>query len=67
MVCGRLQIDKIHKNSACDYYNSGVYRKGKRKVQGVPQLHAAALPSHQEEEEPYKTKEVQIEQTYEKH
>ena len=40
-------------------------KKGKRKVQGVPQSHAAALPRHQEEEEMDKTKQAQIEQTYE--
>ena len=41
-------------------------KKGKRKVQGVPQSQTAALPSHQEEEETDKTKQAQIEQTYEK-
>ena len=40
---------------------------GKRKVQGMPQSKAAALPRHQEEEETDKTKQAQIEQTYEKH
>ena len=30
-------------------------QKGKRKVQGVPQLQTAALPRHQEEEETDKT------------
>ena len=34
---------------------------------GVPQSQAAALPRHQEEEETDKTKQVQINQTYEKH
>ena len=33
----------------------------------MPQSQAAALPGHQEEEEADKTKQVQIEQTYEKH
>ena len=42
-------------------------KKGKRKVQGVPQSQTAALPRHQEEEETDKSKEAQIEQTYEKH
>ena len=41
--------------------------KGKRKVQGVPQSQTAALPRHQEEEEADKSKQAQIEQTYEKH
>ena len=42
-------------------------KRGKRKVQGVPQSQTAALPRHQEEEETDKTKQAQIEQTYEKH
>ena len=42
-------------------------KKGKRKVQGVPQSQTAALPRHQEEEETDKTKQAQMEQTYEKH
>ena len=33
----------------------------------MPQSQAAALPGHKEEEEVDKTKQVQIEQTYEKH
>ena len=44
-----------------------IFRKGKRKVQGVSLLQAAALPRYQEEEETDKTKQPQIEQTYEKH
>ena len=42
-------------------------KKGKRKVQGVPQSQTAALPRHQEEEETDKSKQAQIEQTYKKH
>ena len=42
-------------------------KKGKRKVQGMPQSQTAALPGHQEEEETDKSKQAQIEQTYEKH
>ena len=42
-----------------------VAKEGKRK--GVPQSQTAALPRHQEEEETDKSKQVQIEQTYEKH
>ena len=42
-------------------------KKGKRKVQGVPQLQNAALPTPQEEEETDKSKQAQIEQMYEKH
>ena len=33
----------------------------------MPQSKTAALPRHQEEEETNKTKQTQIEQTYEKH
>ena len=42
-------------------------KKGKGKVQGVPQSQTAALPRPQEEEETDKSKQAQIEQTYEKH
>ena len=42
-------------------------KKGKRKVQGTPQSQAAAHPRHKKEEEIDKTKQAQIEQTYEKH
>ena len=42
-------------------------KKSNRKVQGVPQSQVAALPRHQEEEKTDKTKQAQIEQTYEKH
>ena len=44
-----------------------ITKKGKRKVQEVPQSQTAALLRHQEEEETDKTKQTQIEQTYEKH
>ena len=44
-----------------------VVKKGKRKVQGVPQSQTAAPPRPQEEEETDKSKQAQIEQTYEKH
>ena len=43
------------------------WKKSKRKVQGVQQSQTAALPRHEEEEEPDKSKQAQIEQTYEKH
>ena len=42
-------------------------KKSKRKVQGVLQSQAAALPRHSEEEETGKPKQAQIEQTNEKH
>ena len=51
---------------AFSLYNE-VVKKGKRKVQGVLQSQTAALSRHQEEEETDKTKQAQIEQTYEKH
>ena len=46
---------------------SNICKKGKRKVQGVPQSQTAALPRPQEEEETDKSKQAQTEQTYEKH
>ena len=42
-------------------------KKGQRKVQEMTQSQTAALSRHQEEEETDKTKQAQIEQTYEKH
>ena len=39
------------------------FKKGKRKVQGVPQSQTAALPRPQAEEETDKSKQAQIEQT----
>ena len=50
-----------------DVISHCIVKKGKRKVQGVPQSQTAALARHQEEEETENTKQVQIEQTYEKH
>ena len=44
-----------------------IEKKGKRKVQGVPQSQTAAIPRPQEEEETDKSKQAQIEQTYKKH
>ena len=52
-------------DAECTY--SSEKQKGKRKVQGMPQSQTAALPRHQEEEEADKSKQAQIEQTYEKH
>ena len=46
---------------------STLEKKGMRKVQGMPQSQTAALPKYQEEEKTDKTKQAQIEQTYEKH
>ena len=42
-------------------------KKGKRKVQGVPQSQTAPLPRPQEEEETDKSKQAQTEQTHKKH
>ena len=44
-----------------------LYKKGKRKVQGVPQSQTAALPRPQQEEGTDKSKQAQTKQTYEKH
>ena len=48
-------------------YQPAPGKKGKRKVQGVPQSQTAALPRPQEEQETDKSKQAQTEQTYEKH
>ena len=44
-----------------------LYKKSKRKVQGVPQSQTAALPRPQEEEETDESKQAQTEHMYEKH
>ena len=49
------------------YRRHQALKKGKREVQGVPQSQTAALPRPQEEEETNRSKQAQIEQTYEKH
>ena len=46
--------------------HGSVAKKGKRKVHEVQQSQTAALPRHQEEEETDKSKQAQIDQTYEK-
>ena len=51
----------------CAYTILNMEKKGKRKVQGVPQSQIAALPRPQEEEETDKSKQAQTAQTYEKH
>ena len=50
--CEQITYRHLHKSK----------KKGKRKVQGVPQSQIAALPTHQEEEETDTTKHAQIEQ-----
>ena len=51
-----------------DLLNVNIYsKKGKRKVQRVPQSQTTALPRPQEEEETDKSKQARTEQTHEKH
>ena len=70
-VHGKNNISTYHVNVYIMYYvdtsQLGIIKKGKRKVQGVPQSQTAALPRPQEEEETDKSKQAQTEQTYEKH
>ena len=63
-----MNNDHTHdtENSWCKF-SGPTSKKGKRKVQGVPQSQTAALPRPQEEEETDKSKQAQTEQTYEKH
>ena len=56
-----------HKTNVVGTHQKGFSKKGKRKVQGVPQSQTAALPRPQEEEETDKSKQAQTKQTYEKH
>ena len=58
-----LKIWKLFSRGA----GKGISKKGKRKVQGVPQSQTAAPPRHQEEEETDKPQQAQIEQTHRKH
>ena len=62
----KLLYDFAHLR-ASNIYKRGISKKGKRKVQGVPQSQTAALPRPQEEEETDKSKQAQIKQTYEQH
>ena len=59
-----MVLCKRHGHMCLRIYNK---KKGKRKVQGVPQSQAAAHPRHEIEEETGKTKQAQIEETFEKH
>ena len=61
------QIQRVYVPSLLKSHRRCLLKKGKRKVQGVPQSQTAALPRYQEEEETDKSKPAQIEQTYEKH
>ena len=58
-----LQFERTLPKRRC----TASFKKGYRKVQGLPQSQAAALPRHQEEQETDSTKQVQIKQTYEKY
>ena len=68
-VCTRYSqnvsgLTALHKN----YFKKKKKKKKKKKVrEGVPQSQNAALPRYQEEEKTVKSKQTQIEQTYEKH
>ena len=64
-VFAEKKIAPLVKFSRISYLHS--MKKGKRKVQGVPQSQIAALPRHQEKEKTDKSKQAQIDQTYEKH
>ena len=67
----RQMLSNSHKKNRCQADRETLSqkrgKKGKRKVQGVPQSQTAALPRPQEEEETDKSKQAQTEQTYEKH
>ena len=71
-----IGVIKIHVRNADIYETSRTERinyickpskKGKRKIQGVPQSQTAALPRPQKEEETDQSEHAQIEQTYVKH
>ena len=49
-----FSVDLFSEGILCAGNQTG--KKGKRKVQGMPQLQTAALPRHQEEEETDNTK-----------
>ena len=58
----RLHLSgKRHATNVSAYASIMTKKRGKRKVQGVPQSETAALPRHQEEEETDKSKQAQIE------
>ena len=65
IICRNNKTDISYESSAWQTITWNG-KKGKRKVQVVPQSQTTALPRHQEEEETDKTKQTQIEQTYEK-
>ena len=63
VCCFQINVTAKNGSDVCNVCS----KKGKRKVQGVPQLQTAALPRPREEEETDKSKQAQTEQTYEKH
>ena len=49
---GRISANFDNEDDVCDFVFACLHaKKGKRKVQGVPQSQTAALPRHKEEEE----------------
>ena len=56
----RLSKIKISPDIHAKTYNDRNSKKGKRKVQGVPQSQAAAHPRHEEEEETERTKSSKV-------
>ena len=63
LVCSMAKTNMAHRRKN----HPKVKKKGKRRVQGVPQSQTAALPRPREEEETDKYKQEQTKQTYEKH
>ena len=63
----KLGLDRLHFAEQIVKLAAVENKKGKRKVQGVPQSQTAALFRPQEEEETDKSNQAQTEQTYEKH
>ena len=63
-----LRTDTIYHYQTFGHWTFGNDKKnGKRKVQGVPQSQTTTLPRHQKKKETDKTKQAQIEQTYQNH
>ena len=63
----RTRLDANPHNVSRHKNWSQIKQEDNRSIQGVPQSQTAALPRHQEEKETDKTKQAQIEETYEKH
>ena len=67
IIRNTLLTAKLHNQGTRYHRYHKLRKKGKRKIQGVPQSQIAAFPRTQEEEETDKSKQAQTEQTYEKH